>query len=215
MFESLNVGSAVHKMTVLHDIINDCQLDLIVLQETRITEDSPLAIKLDIAPDDYSVLYVHRDSAMSTGNSRGGGLAVIFRNSVVVHQHSLPNAVTLTSFEFQLVRVGFKHSSSILINIYHSPSSSLATFYDELSDLISIVGSGITDCIVLCDNFSCPGVNDSHTDKELEIVLDTFNLTQHISSPTHGDSLLDIIVCEDATSTWNIRLDEAGLISYY
>ena len=34
MFASLNVRLAVHKSAGLHDIINDCQLDLIALQET-------------------------------------------------------------------------------------------------------------------------------------------------------------------------------------
>ena len=70
---------------------------------------------------------------------------------------------------------------------------------------------GTTDRIVLCGGLNCPGVDGSHTNKELEIVLDTFKLTQHINSPTCGDSLLDIIACEDVTSMWNIRLDEAGL----
>ena len=149
MFGSINVRLGFQQLAVLHDIINDCQLDLIALP-ARNMDYLGLAMKLNITPDEYSILHVHRESAMSTGKSWGGSLAVIFCNLVVIHQNSLQSAVTLTSFEFQLIRVDSKHSFSILINIYHPLSSSLMTFYDELSELITIVGSGTTDCIVLC-----------------------------------------------------------------
>ena len=117
---------------------------------------------------------------------RGDDLTVMFRNSVVVRRHSLQSAVTLTSFEFQLVRVDYKHSFSVLVNVYRTPSSSLATFYLELSNLISVIWWGTTDRIVLCDDLNCPRVKVSHSGKELEIVLNTFSLTQHINSPKHA-----------------------------
>ena len=71
-FGSLNVWLAVNKSSIVHDIINGCQLCLMALHETWNTEDSPPAIKLDIVPDDYSILHFHRDSTMSMRWRSGG-----------------------------------------------------------------------------------------------------------------------------------------------
>ena len=59
-FGSLNIRSAVHKVTLLHDTISDFRLDVLALQETWITADTPLAIKANIAPDGFSAIHVHR-----------------------------------------------------------------------------------------------------------------------------------------------------------
>ena len=100
------------------------------------SDSSPPCIKLDIAQEGYSVLHVHR-SADNGHKDRGRGLAVVFNESIVVHQHELNNVFKPLTFEVQLVRVNSSNSSVILANIYRPPDTSTPAFLDELAELIS------------------------------------------------------------------------------
>ena len=82
-FGVFNCRSAVNKAESLHTLIGDFGLDVIALSETWMAADAPLAILNDAAPAGYSVLHVHRSAAPS-GSARGGGLAVVHRNTVPV-----------------------------------------------------------------------------------------------------------------------------------
>jgi len=59
---SLNAGgaTATTKAAIIDDLIRDNRLDILAVCESWILDDAPDAIKYDIAPDNYSVLHVHR-----------------------------------------------------------------------------------------------------------------------------------------------------------
>ena len=98
----LNVLSAVNKSAEIHSIIADHKLNLIAVTVTWITSDALPVIKSDIAPSDYAVLHIHFKSEQS-GPTRGGGLIVIHRDSLVVRNYELHEQSQSTSFELQLV----------------------------------------------------------------------------------------------------------------
>ena len=62
----LNTRSVVHKASSLHDIKNDFQLDVRALTKTWIDDDAPPAIKIDVAPEVFIVLHVHRAAVLGT-----------------------------------------------------------------------------------------------------------------------------------------------------
>ena len=77
----LNIRSAVNKAALIHDVIKDNNIDIITLQETWMYANHPSAILDDIAPDGFDVLHVQRE-IVPGGPSRGGGLAMIFHESI-------------------------------------------------------------------------------------------------------------------------------------
>jgi len=67
---------------------------------TWFTMDTPQSVLLDVAPPGYAGLHVVRSTGAGRP-SRGGGLAVLFRESVPVRVHHLANKfqpMTLTEF---------------------------------------------------------------------------------------------------------------------
>jgi hypothetical protein len=77
------------KIALIHNIIADHDVDFLALSETWFTTDTPMSIMNDIAPaPGYLSLHVPRPLG-SGGASRGGGLSVVYGDSVVVRCHPL------------------------------------------------------------------------------------------------------------------------------
>ena len=102
---SLNVRSAVGKSALIHNIIADDNIDVFALSETWIQQDAPSVFLQDPAPEGYRIIHVHR-KITADGPTRGGGLAIISRDSIPVRTHPLAGSFNPTSFEIQLARVG-------------------------------------------------------------------------------------------------------------
>jgi hypothetical protein len=71
----------VHKAALIHDVIRDVEFDFVALTETWITSDAPDAIKLDVAPSGY---HVHHQARGSSSEKRGGGVAIVHRETMKV-----------------------------------------------------------------------------------------------------------------------------------
>ena len=171
----LNCRSAIGKIALLHDLIKDENLDLLLLSETWFTCDTPAAILNDRAPAGYSALNAVRPLLVN-GPTRGGGLAVVFREPVVVRPHPLANNFHPSTFELQLLRVGLSSSSHVIINIYRPQwMSTVTAFVDELSEVIATLGADCSDNIIVCGDLNCPGVDSTHVDEELADAFDSFS----------------------------------------
>jgi hypothetical protein len=206
----LNCCSAANKIALIHDLIADRQLDALFLSETWFTTDTPASILDDVAPPHYAALHVPRP-LVPGGPSRGGGLAVIYRQTLVVRRHPLADKYRPTTFEMQLVRVGLPPLTHAVINIYRPQwMSSVPEFIDELDDIIASLGVECTDNIVLCGDLNCPGVDGSHVDAGLETTLDSLGLTQFVNSTTRCTSLLDVLASSSTALVSNVNVDDAG-----
>ena len=69
---SFNVRSAVHKAAHLHDIICNRGLNILALQETWFSSDTPPAIKADVALPRFFSMHVNRNESI-IGKSGWGG----------------------------------------------------------------------------------------------------------------------------------------------
>ena len=99
-FGFLNVQSAVRKAALVHDLISSYGLDMFALSETWIVDEDSDAVKRDIAPAGYSVLNTHRPGA--TASTRGGGLALIYRDNIKIRACNKLITQEISSFEFQI-----------------------------------------------------------------------------------------------------------------
>ena len=176
------------------------------------TADSPPAILADVAPCNFNVLHVHRQLAAG-GPTRGGGLAIIYNESVTVRPIDLPVKTAPSSFEVQLVSLGSSSPNTIIMNIYQPPSSSMSTFLDEVADLVAAVGVNTPGMLLLCGDLNCPGLDSGHPDADMADLIDSFVLTQLVHQPTRDENLLDVLATEDPTTISDLFIDAAGLIS--
>jgi len=110
-----------------------------------------------VAPQHYAVLHVPRP-VVDGGPPRGGGAAVVFRQSAVVRRHPLADKCRPRTFELQLVRLSTPPLTHTVANIYRPQwMSSVAEFVDELTDVISMLSAECGDNIVMCGDLNCPG----------------------------------------------------------
>jgi len=72
-------------------------------------------------------------------------------------------------------------------------STSVATFVDELRDVITSFAGLCADNIVILRYLNAPGVDGSHIDVGLATLFESFGMTQFVNSPHRGDSQLDVI----------------------
>lgn len=198
----VNARSIVNKGPLLQDMITSHNLDILAVCETWIVDDDPAVIKLDAVPAGYSVAHLPRMSA--TVRTRGGGLCIIHRDSITVKSHPLQQSLIYPSFECQLstLHVGGSKLAAddvIIAVIYRPPSTSVASFVDDLSDLLVKVGDFIAaDRLIMCGDFNCPGVVSTSVCVELSSLLDVHELQQFVNSPTRrvssAASLLDLVI---------------------
>jgi hypothetical protein len=207
---SLNVRSSVHKGTLVRDLIESNQLDVLAASETWITADDPDSIKLDMAPPNYVTRHIHCSAPDRVG--RNSGLAIVYRDSLTVRPHPLQHSVTTTCLHFQAVNITTTNCSFLLINIYRWPDSNLNVFFDELNNLLATATAAIsTDRLVICGDFNCPGSSTNTVNNEISRILDTLGLKQLVTSSTRsgpsGDSLLDLVITSaDSTSLANLTV---------
>ena len=160
----MNVWSAVRTAALTYDVIRDHKLDLVSLTETWISFDAPNAIKLDVAPKGYRVMHVHR---WSSDDRRGGGIAVIYRDSMKV---SIADVGKYDEFKSMSVTVTSSNLSHIVVCIYRPSGNVSESFCDQLSDLLEqLLISGKE--YIICGYLNCPGAGETRIDRHLQHVL--------------------------------------------
>jgi hypothetical protein len=83
-FACVSTQSAVQKTAIVHNIINELELDCLAMTETWIKQSHPDTIKRDPAPSGYTVIHVHRQD-----DRTGGGVAFIVREELHARQFLL------------------------------------------------------------------------------------------------------------------------------
>ena len=68
-----NVHSAVHKASLLHDVVVEQRIDLLVITETWMKATQPAAVTQDIAPAGFQVQHRFREDDIN-----GGGVALVY-----------------------------------------------------------------------------------------------------------------------------------------
>jgi Reverse transcriptase (RNA-dependent DNA polymerase)/Endonuclease-reverse transcriptase len=206
-FGSLNARSAGHKAALIHDLICDNKLDVLAVCESWIQDDAPDAIKSDIAPSNYSVLHVHRPRSVVSGRSRvgggggGGGLALIYSNDMSARP--LKTEFSPKSFELQLVSLQVSRVVVKVANIYRPPDSSKMTFLEEFADMLTTIGLGMNERLVVCGDFNMPalpGDGDGCIDGRLSTLLNEHGYQQHVTGPTRGGNLLDLLITSSSSA---------------
>ena len=183
---ALSVTNCLDKPCLLSEFISDYSIDLFALTETWFQPDTPPNVLNSVLPQNYSMVHAPR----SIG--RGGGIALIHRSQLKVSKISLP---AFKSFESLCVTLSLTNFSCKLLIIYRPPQTSVASFLDEFSTLLSDIVPSSSELLIAGDfNIHVDDLSAAYSSSFLSL-LDSFDLNQHIKSPTHEcNHTLDLLI---------------------
>jgi len=114
---------------VINLIESQCpKLDMLAVCESYVVNDDPDVIKLGCLPSGFR--FVHRPRPKATRSTRGGGVCIIYRDTITVQCHQLQSVVDqyksfeclLVSFDVNGGNRATKDCDTVAI-IYRPPSS--------------------------------------------------------------------------------------------
>ena len=197
--ELFNAQSINNKASLIHDHIMNSQLDLSCLVETWQRPGHYSGLN-EVCPPGY--LYLHK--ARTT--SRGGGLAVIYRENLDLSPMPLP---TLTSFECLAFKCKPPISTTVLL-IYRPPTYN-QYFIPEIHDLLTTICANPGNIVILGDLNLHVDSPSSHSVEDFLQILDSLDLTQHVNVPTHSRGhTLDLVITNTAPIT-NLQVNDLGM----
>ena len=168
--------------------IMDRNSDIVFLTETWLQADKN-SVTAEIKTYGYELLHNRRKDR---AKERGGGVGVLVKNTLSRKQ--LP-AKHYKTFEHTIVKIQLSNNNTLyVISIYRLQEISIATFFDEFTELLNLY-------VVSNDNSVIAGDLNIHTEtetpdaKQFKELLDIYNLEQHITEPTHVKGhTLDVVI---------------------
>ena len=175
----INAGYVNNKSDYLKLYIKEKHIDICCISETWLKSSDPgnqYECK-NIIPNGYIMHSTNR-----TGK-QGGGVAVVCKSG---YKSEHLTGTSYNSFEYVIVQLRANENSLQLINVYRPPDLSVASFYDDFSDLLERTNS-LTSELLITGDFNIHLNMNSSTAIKFKERLDIFNLKQHVAIPTHMD----------------------------
>lgn len=186
---NVNCRSALNKTVDLEWLLHVHEPHIVALTDTWLSDP---VLDDEIIPADYYI--ARRDRG-----SRGGGVALLIKRGIQFTPCTLS-----TRAEFLSCRVIINDCVYNFIIMYRPPDSSLSVL-QELHDYLFQPFSACMKLIMLGEfnlpnidwiNLSCQGPSLIHCAEIIDIAY-AFKLVQVVSSPTRGDSVLDLVFLSD------------------
>ena len=175
------------------------KLDFLCISETRINEGEVTnSLLSSLLPLNYCLSQCYGRPHLS----RGGGVAIINHNSIHLSAISIP---LFSSFECIGSVNTFFISSFKLFVIYWPPSSPFAYFFTEFESLLELqIASNIDSFFIGDFIIHIEDLNDYNARHFLKL-LNTFDLLQHITLPTHDSGhTIDLVITITRLSYYKI-----------
>ena len=171
----VNARSIRNKIGSFQHYLQDEKIDL-----CTVTDD--IIHPKEITPPGYDIL-----SQPRTDGRQGGGVALVYNSSVKVY--NITQADQPTGLEYMNVHVKFRNKTLNLYIIYRHSNSSVLQFTESLANLLEENILSDHGELILTGDFNIhmdmPHLSDTILFNDF---LDTFNLTNRVSFPTHLSS---------------------------
>jgi hypothetical protein len=192
----INARSIVNKTVEISDHIIEHNIDILSITETWLSDHNTHDVELnDICPDGYSIVHVPRLGR------RGGGVAVIHKDSIAVKTEPSFKAKSFESIELVLT---VSSTCIRLVTVYRPPptkvnASSNALFMEEFSMYLESLSITSGRVIITGDfNFHMESPTCLAA-KTFQEAIDTAGFTQHVTAPTHTSGhMLDLIMSRES-----------------
>ena len=185
-------------------MISSCELDFLFITETWLDIDNQKQILIESAPPNFKTLDVVRS------HKKGGGIASFFRDNFNCKRTLFGEFVS-----FEYLAIVFKCSPRILFIIVYRPPQYSSDFFNELTELLSIITTEFNALIIAGDfNIHVDNTEDNRA-KELSVLLDVFELQQHVKPPTHNRGhTLDLIITKGLDIS-NVTVTDIALSDHF
>lgn len=139
-------------------------------------------------------------------SGRGGGTATVFRNDFKCKQRSVSSSIS--SFEVTLFEVG--RSDPVLCAVIYRPPKYNKDFVNDFSDFLAGLMPNYDRVLIVGDfniHVCCP---DKPLVKDFLNIIDSFNLVQCVSGPTHEHGHTLDLVLSHGLSVSNVEICDSG-----
>ena len=191
---TLNIRSLLNplKYTSIADLAESRHIDLFALTETWINFSSTAAELFNATPPGFTLISCPRPAPATKSHIVGGGTAFLIREPA-----SLLSAPTRTfkSFEISAVTLKLFRSNLTIFNVYRPPPATrksrkpvaFSEFPTDLDTFLSLAATTPHEFLIASDfNLHLDDPTNSQAQQFLA-ALNSTNLTQHVSFPTHRD----------------------------
>ena len=179
----INARSLANKTFLLNDFFTSRELDFMCLTETWIHAGESIAFS-EILPPGCTFL----SSPRTTG--KGGGVACVYKSSF--HCRQIPS-VTFSSFELQLFELNC--SPPMLFAVVYRPPKYNKEFIQDFENFLSLVMVDYEHVLIQGDLNIHVCCETKPLVKDFLSLIDSFNLTQWVSGPTHEKGhTLDLVL---------------------
>ena len=190
----LNTQSMVSTFDEFMLFVNKYNFDVITLTETWL-KDNPYLLDY-VKIEGYTMYYHNRN------NKRGGGVGIYIKNNI---KHKVrTDIVNLNpAIEHLWVEVDGKNKhSKLLLCVAYQPNFTHQDKADWLENFDKIIGTATLDWngnVVITGDFNIDLLSDSQIKESYLDTLRSFDLTQHVKSPSRkGVSLIDHITTNNS-----------------
>jgi hypothetical protein len=176
-FALVNARSLLKRVDVITHHLITYDLDLLAVTETWLNERHGDDDLLNICPTGFSAVHSAR-----LGGRRGGGVALIYRESYRTHVVSF--GYTATSFEYLMVLLQCNSTCIRLVIVYRPPSQSTkcsdGQFLSDFSGFLQLLVVSSGKLLIVGDFNIHVDVAGNSTACKFLTLLDSFGLSQHI-----------------------------------
>ncbi len=191
----MKARSLANKTFVLRDFFSSHGLDFLCVTETWISA-GECSILLELLPAGSSYFNSPRTSG------RGGGTATVYRNDFKCEQCAVSSS--FSSFEVTLFEVG--RSDPVLCTVIYRPPKYNKDSVNDFSDFLAGIMPDY-DRVLIVEDFNihvcCP---DKPLVKDFLSLIDSFNLVQWVSGPTHEHGHTLDVVYSQGLSVFNLEI---------
>ena len=195
-----NARSIKNKTVCINDFLCSSKPDFLLLTETWLSREEEINRPVFglLLPDGYAIQHVPRPDGRE-----GGGVAIVFKESVPLHQKVDNYNLNFKQFE-NISRLFRCKTTSLLLSVIYRPQPtkanklSIRLFWTEWKKYLSMIIAKYPNFIIFGDiNFHLEAKENYHT-KKFHNILAEFGLKQLVVGPTHVDGhTLDIVIVPD------------------
>jgi hypothetical protein len=156
---------------------------------------------------------LHHSIRKNRAKETGGGVGVLVKKTLDVKK---VKAKQFQTFEHHAVKIKVRENKWVtFVSIYRLDYEPIDVFFTEFTQLLELTIS--EKCIIAGDiNIHCDKKDDRHT-RQLNNLLEAFNLTQMITEPTHKKGhTLDVLIARiEDTKIGDVEISDIELSDHY
>ena len=205
-----NVTSMVNKTPDIMEQLLDRDSAIVFLQETWLKSNRSNVTSL---VKDFGYKLIH-NIRKNREKEIGGGVGVLFKWGM---NYKRVKSKEYSSFEHIIIRIPVSDRTSLLvISIYRVLFVPVTVFLEEFVSLLETLIT-MKDNVILAGDLNIHMEEDTLYAKKFKDILDTFNMVQHVETPTHkqGHTLDGIITFQNGPTISKIETNEYDLSHHF